>query len=42
LSPFIDLAVLALMAVIVEALRRHFRSEAARFAYLQQSLREVS
>lgn len=40
LSPVIDLAVLALMAVIVEALRRHFRREEARFAYLRQALRE--
>lgn len=39
LSPFIDLAVLALMAVIVEALRRRFRSEEARFAYLRTVLR---
>jgi hypothetical protein len=30
--------VLALLAVIVEALRRHFRGEEARFAYLQRVL----
>ena len=40
LSPFIDLAVLALLAVIVEALRRRFRSEEARFAYLCKALRQ--
>jgi len=40
LSPVIDLAVLALLAVIVEALRRRFRREEARFAYLRQALRE--
>lgn len=39
-SPIIDLAVLALLAAIVEALRRHFRGEEARFAYLRQALRK--
>jgi hypothetical protein len=39
LSPFVDLAVLALVAVIAEALRRRFRNEEARFAYLRDSLR---
>jgi hypothetical protein len=41
LSPFIDLVVLALLAVIVEALRRHFRGEEARFAYLKRALAEA-
>jgi hypothetical protein len=40
LSPVIDLAVLALLAAIVEALRRRFRSEEARFAYLKRALGE--
>jgi hypothetical protein len=40
LSPVIDLAVLALLAAIVEALRRHFRGEEARFAYLRKALAE--
>jgi hypothetical protein len=40
LSPVIDLAVLAVLAVIVEALRRHFRGEDARFAYLKRALGE--
>ena len=38
LSPVIDLAILALLAVIVEALRRKFRGDEARFAYLRDSL----
>jgi hypothetical protein len=38
LSPFIDLAVLALLAGIAEALRRRFRGEEARFAYLRKAL----
>jgi hypothetical protein len=38
LSPVIDLAILALLAVIVEALRRKFRSDEARFAYLRDAL----
>jgi hypothetical protein len=41
LSPMIDLAILALIAVMVEALRRHFGGEEARFAYLQKALREA-
>lgn len=40
LSPIISLALLALMAAIVEALRRRFRSEEARFAYLRKALAE--
>jgi hypothetical protein len=40
LSPVISLALLALMAVIVEALRRRFRSEELRFDYLRKVLRE--
>jgi len=40
MSPLIDLAVLALLAVIVEALRRHFLREEARFAYLRRTLGE--
>jgi hypothetical protein len=39
LSPAIDLAILALLAVIVDALRRKFRSDEARFAYLRDALR---
>jgi hypothetical protein len=42
LSPFIDLAVLAMMAVIVEALRRRFRSEETRFDYLRTAVRQAS
>jgi hypothetical protein len=42
LSPLIDLAVLALLAGIVEALRRRFRSEEARFAYLRNALQKSS
>ena len=38
LSPYIDLAILALMALVLEALRRRFRSEEARFEYLFQAL----
>jgi hypothetical protein len=40
LSPYIDLLVLAVIAVIVEALRRRFRGEEARFAYLRSALRQ--
>lgn len=42
LSPFIDLAVLALVAIIVEALRRRFHGEEARFDYLRKELRDAS
>lgn len=41
LSPFIDLFVLAFLAVLVEALRRRFSSEEARFAYLRHTLRQT-
>jgi hypothetical protein len=40
LSPVISIALLALLAGIVEALRRRFRGEEARFAYLKNALRE--
>jgi hypothetical protein len=40
LSPIMSLALLALIAVIVEAVRRRFRSEEARFAYLMRALGE--
>lgn len=40
LSPYVDLLVLAVLAVLVEALRRRFRSEEARFAYLRNVLRQ--
>jgi hypothetical protein len=39
LSPAIDLAILALLAVLVEALRRRFRGEEARFEYLRDAVR---
>jgi hypothetical protein len=40
LSPVISIALLALLAGIVEALRRRFRGEEARFGYLRNALRE--
>lgn len=42
LSPLIDLMILALLAVIVESLRRRFRDEEARFDYLRDAVRDVS
>jgi hypothetical protein len=39
MSPLIDLAILALLAGIVEALRRRFRGEEARYAYLRDAVR---